>query len=185
MEEKEKIMIAQEWVRKLANGINPLNGNAVEDNDIVNNVHISRCLFYVAEVLGKYVERRPRHTSNAISDSLRTIPFASSAVQKEKYNYVEAISVTSFAREIGKLVPENMQVPSNKIFMQWLVQKGLLLEAGENGRKWKIASEKGNEIGIHSEDQERDGKVIHLTFYNREAQKYLLEHLDEISLAQE
>ena len=27
MEEKEKIAIAQDWVRKLANGINPLNGN--------------------------------------------------------------------------------------------------------------------------------------------------------------
>jgi hypothetical protein len=41
MEEKEKLVVAQEWVKKLANGINPLNGNAVKEDDIVNNVHIS------------------------------------------------------------------------------------------------------------------------------------------------
>ncbi|MBR2167318.1 MAG: hypothetical protein IJ920_03185 [Paludibacteraceae bacterium] len=181
MEDKEKLIVAQDWVKKLANGINPLNGNAVKEDDIVNNVHISRCLFYVADVLGKKIERKTRSISDAISNSTRTTPFDSSAVKKDGYNYADAISISAFAREMGKLVPENMQVPSNKIFMQWLIQKGLLVEVGENGRKWKIASEKGNEIGIHSEDQERDGKIIHLTFYNREAQKYLLEHLDEIS----
>ena len=57
MEEKEKIAIAQDWVRKLANGINPLNGNVLKDDDVVNNVHISRCLFYVADLLGKYVHK--------------------------------------------------------------------------------------------------------------------------------
>jgi len=85
MEEKEKLAIAQDWVRKLANGINPLNGNAVNEDDIVNNVHISRCLFYVADMLGAYSERRSR------SNSTRTIPFNISALQKEKYNYAEAI----------------------------------------------------------------------------------------------
>ena len=45
MEEKEKIAIAQDWVSQLANGINPLNGNVLKEDDVVNNVHISRCLF--------------------------------------------------------------------------------------------------------------------------------------------
>lgn len=58
MDERDKMLMAQEWIRKLANGINPLNGNAVKEDDIVNNVHISRCLFYVAELLGKYSEKR-------------------------------------------------------------------------------------------------------------------------------
>jgi hypothetical protein len=53
MEEKDKLALAQEWIRKLANGINPLNGNAVKEDDVVNNVHISRCLFYVADVMEK------------------------------------------------------------------------------------------------------------------------------------
>ena len=60
MEEKDKIALAKDWVRKLANGINPLTGNAVNENDVVNNVHISRCLFYIADILGKYSEKKTR-----------------------------------------------------------------------------------------------------------------------------
>lgn len=42
MEEREKIRLAQDGVRQLANDINPLTGNAVGETDIVNNVHIRR-----------------------------------------------------------------------------------------------------------------------------------------------
>ena len=51
MTEKEKMQYAKNYIDQLANGINPLNGEAAQDNDIVNNIHISRCLFYVSSVL--------------------------------------------------------------------------------------------------------------------------------------
>ena len=100
MEEKEKIAIAQDWVHQLANGVNPLNGNVLKDDDVVNNVHISRCLFYVADLLGKYSERTNKPAS------LRKIPFVASAMQVNKYNYVDAISISPFAKELAKLIPE-------------------------------------------------------------------------------
>jgi galactokinase/mevalonate kinase-like predicted kinase len=178
MEEKDKIALAQDWVRKLANGINPLTGNAVNEDDVVNNVHISRCLFYVADLLGKYTERRPR------SNSSRIIPFMASAVQKEKYNYVEAISISAFAREIEKLIPEDMKALGYSLMTNWLVQKGLLTESepNTNGRTYKVATAKGEEIGIYSEERENEGRGRYLiTLYNREAQRFLLEHLEEIS----
>ena len=58
MDENEKIVLAQDWIRKLANGTNPLNGNPVKEDDIVNNVHISRCLFYVADLLGNISDKK-------------------------------------------------------------------------------------------------------------------------------
>lgn len=178
MEDKEKLAIAQDWVRKLANGINPLTGNAVRENDVVNNVHISRCLFYVADLLGKHSERKTR------TNSSRTIPFTVSAIQYEKYNYVDAISISAFAREIEKLIPENMQIVSYKLMINWLVREGMLSESepDANGKTSKIASEKGNGAGIYTEERERgSGEHYLLTLYNRNAQKYLLEHLEEIS----
>lgn len=48
MQDDNKTLIAKDWMQKLANGINPLDGTMIPDGDIVNNVHISRCLFYVA-----------------------------------------------------------------------------------------------------------------------------------------
>ena len=105
-------------------------------------------------------------------------------MQIEKYNSVEAISISAFAREIENLVPENMQVVNYKSMVNWLLQAGMLQdsELDNNGRIYKVPTEKGNRIGIYYEkrESERGGQYL-LTLYNREAQKYLLEHIEEIS----
>ena len=51
MRDIKKTKIAKDWIFQLANGINPIDGTDLSDTDIVNNVHISRCLFYVADVM--------------------------------------------------------------------------------------------------------------------------------------
>ena len=176
---EEKLAIAQDWIIKLANGINPLNGNAVKEDDVVNNVHISRCLFYVADVIGKYSERRVRPVKN--------IPFDLSALQIEKYNYVEAISISAFAREIQALLPENMQSIRYNSMVKWLLQKGFLAESvpDPEGRTTKLATPQGNSIGIYSEEREgMNGRRYMATLYNRDAQKFLIEHLGEIANVQ-
>lgn len=177
MDERDKILMAQDWVRKLANGINPLTGNAVKEDDVVNNVHISRCLFYVADLLGKIPPQKK---------VTRNIPFVATAILKEKYNYVEAISISAFASEIKKLLPENMQSVSTLMFLNWLLQQGLLSESepDEKGRSYKIPTEKGRKVGIYSEDREINGGHYIITLYNREAQRYLLDHIEEISQVQ-
>ena len=58
MNNRNKSIIAKDWILKLANGINPLDGSIIPDGDIVNNVHISRCLFYVSELLGTLPKKR-------------------------------------------------------------------------------------------------------------------------------
>lgn len=47
----ELLKHAKEYISKMANGINPLNGEKVKDDDLINNIRISRCLFYVNDVL--------------------------------------------------------------------------------------------------------------------------------------
>ena len=44
MNEIETIARAQMYLEKLANGINPLTNENVAEDDIVNNVRISRCM---------------------------------------------------------------------------------------------------------------------------------------------
>ena len=45
MTELEKIAYAQTFIEKLANGINPLDDTPIPENDIANNVRLSRCFF--------------------------------------------------------------------------------------------------------------------------------------------
>lgn len=39
---------AKNYIDKMANGINPLTNENVSESDLINNVKISRCLFYVS-----------------------------------------------------------------------------------------------------------------------------------------
>ena len=56
MTELEKIKYAKQAVEKLANGINPFTGQGVPDDDTLNQVKVSRCLFYVADILRQVEE---------------------------------------------------------------------------------------------------------------------------------
>ena len=47
MTELEKVAYAKTFVDKLANGINPIDDQPVAENDVINNVRLSRCFFYV------------------------------------------------------------------------------------------------------------------------------------------
>ena len=51
MTELEKIVYAKSFIDKLANGINPLDDTLIPDGDVVNNVRLSRCFFYVSSIL--------------------------------------------------------------------------------------------------------------------------------------
>ena len=56
MFDKSAIEQAKEYIKEMANGINPLTGEVVLDNDLINDVKISRCLFFVSEVLDEYCD---------------------------------------------------------------------------------------------------------------------------------
>ena len=51
MTELEKIAYAKSFIDKLANGINPVDDSPVPETDIVNNVRLTRCFFYVSDIL--------------------------------------------------------------------------------------------------------------------------------------
>ena len=51
MTEIETMQHAKNYIDKLANGIDPLTDEIIKDDSVINNVRISRCLFYVSNVL--------------------------------------------------------------------------------------------------------------------------------------
>ena len=69
MTEIEILRHAKSYIDKLAKGINPITDQAVNENDVVNNVRVSRCLFYVSDVLDKVIQKEmitPMAKSNQI-----------------------------------------------------------------------------------------------------------------------
>lgn len=56
MTELETMQRAKMYIDKLAKGINPLDDSIVPEDGIINNVRLSRCLFYVSDVLRQVIE---------------------------------------------------------------------------------------------------------------------------------
>lgn len=56
MTELEKIRYTKDFIDKMANGVNPLDGSPIPENDLLNHVRISRCLFYVSDILRQVIE---------------------------------------------------------------------------------------------------------------------------------
>ena len=56
MTELETMQHAKNYLDKLAQVIDPLIGQKVPGDDVINNVRISRCLFYVSVVLRQVIE---------------------------------------------------------------------------------------------------------------------------------
>ena len=83
MTELEKIAYAKSYIEKLANGINPLTNQEVPDSDIINNVKISRCLFYVSDLLRQVVENKGISQSKNKSSK---VPFQLDYESRENLN---------------------------------------------------------------------------------------------------
>ena len=85
MTELEKIAYAKYFIDKLANGINPLDNTPIPDEDIANNVRLSRCFFYVSSILQKEIDRERRKVSR--EKKSERLPFSITPEQLERFEY--------------------------------------------------------------------------------------------------
>lgn len=55
MDELDKLKRAKLYLTQLAEGIDPISGQEMEGDAVLNHVRLSRCFFYVAEVLERVI----------------------------------------------------------------------------------------------------------------------------------
>ena len=169
---QNKVDVALDWIKKLANGINPIDGSVLSDNDIVNNVHISRCLFYVADL----IKEAGKHNSSPAKQYDKE--FYLSPEDLSRIYITESSTISVFVKEINKVLPDNMKPLSPSSVTKWLVRIGYLDEiTKEDGHKTRIPSDLGKSIGITSEQKiGLNGEYFSVT-YNANAQRFILENL--------
>lgn len=168
----KKLTVAIDWISKLANGMNPIDGSSLPDSDIVNNVHISRCLFFVSDLLEEIRNQKSSSKKQHEAEFLLTQEDAA------KVYITKSTGIAMFVREINKVIPENMKPLSAPKVTQWLVSAGYLeeLENGE-GHNYKAPTELGKSIGISSVWKEGTRGQYLAISYDANAQLFLLENL--------
>ena len=178
MTEKEILKHAKDYIDSLANGINPLTGDPVTESDVVNNVRISRCLFYVSGVLGK-VLKGERNIVSRIKKS----EFSITAEKLGKFEYsAEPIFVTEIANRISALsTDENIKrLPATRI-TNWLLNNGFIEErTDESGKNKRFVTAAGKEIGIYQEERDSSHGRFFATLYTTNAQHFIIDNLEAI-----
>ena len=176
MNDRNKTIVAKDWILKLANGINPLDGSAIPEGDIVNNVHISRCLFYVAELLGT-----PKIKDNKKSKEYEN-EFYIKPEDIDKVTTVERTGIANFVREINKLIPDNTRPISYGKILNWLMANGYLEEVEvDNFGKRKNPTASGSAVGISAGLREGTNGQYWAVEYNSNAQRFILSNINDIS----
>ena len=170
--DQKKLRVAIDWISKLANGTNPIDGSTLPDKDIVNNVHISRCLFFVSNLLEDIEKKKPTSKKQYELEFQLTPEIASNVYIAER------TGIAMFVKEINKMIPENMKPLSASKVTQWLVSVGYLEEKERgDGHKYKAPTELGTSIGITSVWKDGTQGQYLAVSYDANAQLFLLENL--------
>ena len=143
MTDLEIMQHAKNYLDKLAQGIDPLTGREVPEDDVINNVRISRCLFYVSDVLRQVIENGGIQVKT-VKNSEKT-PFALSPEERGRYPFGDwPPTVSLIAQRLNELVNlETMQKLKTTSITKFLLQSGLLFEEEGFWRQQKQASHRG------------------------------------------
>lgn len=179
MTELEKIAYAKSFIDKLANGINPIDDQPVAEYDVVNNVRLTRCFFYVSDILRQVIE------NGGTTPPKKKTKFAFNITQEQlsQYPYSETpISISEIAKKINALIDtEKMKQLSYKQLTSWLLSINALTEQPTaNGKYQKRPTETGEQLGISLETRNGMNGEYQVVVYNKEAQTFILDNIDAI-----
>ena len=179
MTELETLERAKMYMEKLANGINPIDGSMIPDEDVVNNVRLSRCFFYVADVLRQVIDnggvtpqKKPKKEA-----------FALTAEQRAAFEFSTApIPISELSKRINFLSDnENMATLGYTVIRDWLMSLGMIEDALDGtGKKTKRPTPQGESIGITLDARTGTNGTYFVVVYNLAAQHFIMDNLDAI-----
>ena len=174
----ELLKHAKDYIEKMANGINPLTNEKVSENDIINNVRIARCLFYVNNVLGEVLLN-----GGIKNNSNKKIPFNIKKEEINKYKYSEEdLTISKIVKKINELRPsDNMTKLKATDVCNWLISIGLMMEGTLYDKKVKRPTEKGKLIGMYVEHRIGTTMGYDVILYKKGAQKFIIDNIEKIT----
>lgn len=102
MTELEKIERGKMHMDKLANGINPIDDTMTPDDDLINNVRLSCCFFFVSDVLRQVIENGG--TKSAVNEKPKKFPLEIPMEKRSQFAYSEVpIPASEIAKRINAL----------------------------------------------------------------------------------
>jgi len=177
--ELETIKRAKMYIDKLANGINPLDDSSIPEDDIVNNVRISRCFFFISDILNKVIENDGKYHKQNKNKADFNISFED--IQKFSFSD-NPIPVSKITERINNLIDtENMKQITYKNISDWLISIDMLeQQTNSEGKNIKKPTASGREMGISTEERWGRRGYYMAILYNRKAQQFIIDNIEAI-----
>ncbi len=179
----EKLDKALIYVDRIADGKNPINNMPADNDDVMNDPNVIRCMFFIKDVL------------LALKENGGVIGKASGIKKKEfpmeslsEYQFIETKTITRFTEQLNSVINEKeYKKLSYKVITDWLKKNGYLIEKEDNqlNKKVTLTTEKGQAVGItHSLQTSMNGTAYYRIEYDKMGQEFVLQNLSEIIKSQ-
>ena len=177
MTELETLQRAKRYMEQLAQGIDPVSGQALPEDSALNHVRLARCFFYVSGILEQVI-RNGGQVGTVQKADFTITPAQLATVQISAY----PIRITELSAALMQAVDSNSVKKPNVVkITNWLVEKGFLTkETTPDGKSRRVPTASGRNLGMTTQlRQSPDGEYLAI-YYSANAQRFLLDHFYEI-----
>lgn len=180
MTELEIMQRAKRYMDNLANGIDPLTGQELPEDSVLNNVRLSRCFFYVSGVLGQVIDNGG--TVGAKKRPHRQ-PFSLTAEQYARITPAEIpLTITQVVALCNaELDPEAMKPLTSTPLTAWMQENGILQTVAQgSGHNRRMPTARGHALGLTEEERMSQRGAYVAVLYDQNAQQFLIDNLPDI-----
>lgn len=172
----KKLDVSMEYLKRMAEGKNPINNEPLENDSVLNNPNVIRCLYFIEDVL-----RQVKEADGKLQVNKKKKDFPLSHL--EKYEYRKDLGITHLVEQLNEDLDESIykKLSYSKI-TNWLKTTGYLdvVEDWDNKKK-SVPSEKGRQLGIYTEERESmQGRKYDAVIYNEHAQAFIVNNMGNI-----
>lgn len=173
------------YAQRIADGCNPVNNAPVEEDSVLHNPNVIRCMYFIKEVLEEVHKNRGFVGGKPKNSDKQSFPLE----VRHLFTYKEDKAISRVVEQINEPLDEyTYQKLSYKTVTKWLLRQGYLYEQvyeKYENKTFKVPTHKGLQLGIRTEERVRaDGAGYVITLYGQQAQEFIVDNLEAMILSE-
>ena len=180
--DEKKLEKAIIYLKRITEGKNPINNLPVEEESVLNNPNMIRCMYFVKEVLEEVQKNNGVIGKSNEVYKKRKQEFPIEVLEQFVYQCEKPIS--KFVEQINAPLDTTIyKKASYKQIIHWLILNNFLYEefCSKKGKVVKWPTDAGKALGIQVvKVVSQSGKEYETLYYSQAAQEFIIKHFSDI-----
>ena len=176
MADIEKLRKVKQCIDSLAEGLDPFTGQPLPEEDIVNDVRVSRSLFLASAFLQEQMQGKTEKKNG------KKQAFRLSLEERDRVEFSSRpISASELARRMNNAAgAQDCKKITYRQITDWLVEVGMLKLVENVAGTQRRPTESGKKMGISVESRIGQSGPYQVVLYSAEAQRFIVDNVDAI-----